>query len=37
MREAFDVMGSHPYLTVLLCFTLVLCVESITEIFKRKR
>lgn len=36
MREAFDVMASHPFLTVFLGIVLMIVVSEITEIFKRK-
>ena len=36
MREAFDVMGEHPFLTVFLCFVLMVVVSEIAEIFKKK-
>ena len=36
MREAFDVMGEHPFLTIFLGFVLMVIVSEIAEIFKRK-
>ncbi len=36
MREAFDVMGEHPFLTIFLGFVLMIVVSEIAEIFKKK-
>ena len=36
MREAFDVMSEHPFLTIFLGFVLMVIVSEIAEIFKKK-
>ena len=37
MREAFDVMAEHPYLTVFLGFIFMIVVSEITDIFKKQK
>ena len=37
MREAFDVMGEHPWVTFFIGFIIMICVSQITEIFKQKK
>lgn len=36
MREAFDVMSEHPFLTIFLGFILMVVVSEISAIFKKK-
>ncbi len=37
MREAFDVMGSHPLLTLFLGVVLIVCVENFADMFKKNK
>ena len=37
MKEAFDVMSSHPSLTVFLGVLIITCVAFISEAFARRK
>jgi hypothetical protein len=37
MKEAFDVMSSHPSLTVFLGVVIIICVALISEAFDRRK
>jgi hypothetical protein len=37
MKEAFDVMAEHPFLTVFLGFIFIIVVGEITDIFKKQK
>lgn len=37
MREAFDIMGSHPLLTLFLGVVLMVCVENFVSIFQNRK
>jgi hypothetical protein len=35
MRESFEVMSEHPYLTVFLSFVFLIFVSEILKVFKK--
>lgn len=37
MKEAFDVMGNHPLLTIFLGIILVAVLEQLVKPFKRRK
>jgi len=37
MREAFDVMGDHPWVTFFIGFIIMVFISQIADIFKQKK